>query len=679
MSGYTAQRHHDRGVLSRTYYREDSLPPASLWDRAQQPSVLVPLILFLFGIFYNSLHKSPLDRHRHPGQVLWDIIVTLTPSSLLYFLDDYLHPSASFASGSSDTVPRAQTYIAKSDALRRILGLDNSSSIIHTVASAGFRRINSLANSTLLGSMATVKIGQPAGLINPNTECYRNSIVQGLSTLPPFREFLSRVEPYITQVSGPEERKLASKLRDLLDKLTSYNGGQSIRPSQTLDIFRDGQQDAHEYLLLLLSRLGDDQKAAASILKSRGSPGLALETVPNALPSTASVLESERNPLEGTASESLTCVDCGFSEGERGIPLNCLTIDVSYATQLDLWEGLDSWCKLDTLENVHCPKCTLQKMQRLLKLIIERGVASALPKESLVKPRARLAAVEEALEESDFDDKTLEKCEIESRHYVKSTKTKQQKLLRPPRCLAVHINRSIFDPNNGYMVKNPAPVNFPTLLDLGPWTMGSAGSGDTDLDSGVESRDIEYWTSKPGHSQVSGSDGHSKNTGPIYKLRSVVVHRGHHDSGHYICYKQRPWRNPKLSDEDATTEGDATPPLTKHVFGWEEKFCEPPPKEDDEDVPMQWWCLSDTTVYQVTADDVTKGQQRGVFMLFYEMVDEAVRTSTIDEKATQVDAELAQGQASRIEAEPASSLDGESTADLTPETSEGESVELNTS
>jgi len=189
-------------------------------------------------------------------------------------------------------------------------------------------------------------------------------------------------------------------------------------------------------------------------------------------------------------------------------------------------------------------------------------VASALPKESLVKPRARLAAVEEALEESDFDDKTLEKCEIESRHYVKSTKTKQQKLLRPPRCLAVHINRSIFDPNNGYMVKNPAPVNFPTLLDLGPWTMGSAGSGDTDLDSGVESRDIEYWTSKPGHSQVSGSDGHSKNTGPIYKLRSVVVHRGHHDSGHYICYKQRPWRNPKLSGEDATTEGDATQPLT---------------------------------------------------------------------------------------------------------------------
>lgn len=671
MSGYTAQRHHDRGVLSRTYYREDALPPASLWDRAQQPSVLVPLILFLFGLFYNSLHKSPLDRHRHPGQVLWDIIVTLTPSSLLYFLDDYLHPPASSA-----TVARAQTYTAKSDALRRILGLDNSSSIIHTVASAGLRRINSLANSSLLGSMVAVKAGQPAGLFNPGNECYRNSIVQGLSTLPPFHEFLSRVEPYITQVSGPDERKLASKLRDLVDKLTSCNDGQSIRPSLTLDLLKNEQQeDAHEYLLLLLSRLADDQKAAASILKSRSSPGLALDAAPTALPSTASVLESERDPLEGIASESLTCIDCGFSEGERGIPLNCLTIDVSYANQLTLSDGLDSWCNLDTLEDVHCPKCTLLKMQRLLRMIIDRGVASALPEESLAKPRARLAAVEEALEQSDFDDKTLEMCEIESRHYVKSTKTKQQKMLRPPKCLAVHINRSIYDPNNFQMVKNPAPVNFPTLLDLGPWTMGSAGGGGTDLDPSVESSDTEYWTSKPGQSQVSGSDGHSKNTGPIYKLRSVVVHRGQHNSGHYICYKQRPWRNPNLSDEDATAESDVASPITKQVFGCEEKSCHPPPMDVDDDVPMQWWCLSDTTVYRVDANDVTEGQQRGVFMLFYEMVDEAVRTSTIEEQATQVDAELAQGQASEAETEPASSLDGEAPVDLTPETSEGESVE----
>ena len=114
-----------------------------------------------------------------------------------------------------------------------------------------------------------------------------------------------------------------------------------------------------------------------------------------------------------------------------------------------------------------------------------------------------LAAVNEALEDEDYETKTLKsKCLIPDHHMVDSTKSKQAVIARPPKSLVIHINRSMFDEQTGELRKNHSPVKFEEELDLGPWTLGSASSPST-RQKGVEGPDEEDWTTNPVRSMIS--------------------------------------------------------------------------------------------------------------------------------------------------------------------------------
>ncbi|KAI0157838.1 cysteine proteinase [Xylariaceae sp. FL1272] len=593
----------------------------ALWHRLPQPSILVPLLLLVLTVLYQSLHSYALfSNARHPGQLLWDFVIAITPAAFLYLVDGWLHPPLFPVPHSMRPAPPA-TYAAKSDLLRRLLGMDNPSSLMSTVAHAGRKSISSLSGSPF----AKRATEQPAGLVNYDNSCFQNSILQGLSSLRPLPAYLTIAHEHTVTACGRTEPSSAATLRDLLFKLTGseHNGATLWTPPKLKSLDTWQQQDAQEYYSKMVEEI--DKEVTKAVQSQHHNSGLELggpedDTVESqhsddsgysslsALSRSTADSKTPRNPLEGLVAQRVACTQCGYSDGLSMIPFNCITLSLGL-NQIahDLYERLDSYTELEVIQGVECAKCTLSKVQKLLSIIVERSRAMGSPEEALREPLARLEAVGNALGEDDFEEETLlNKCKISKNHRVSSTKTKQMVIARPPQSLAVHINRSVFDERTGDMFKNPAVMRFPEILDLGPWCLGSAGLGDEDESLGVTFDPAEQWGSAPTRSMVSGALKPSKIKGPLYELRAVITHQGRHENGHYVCYR----RHPRRSTGDEPEKEECT---SCHVDK-SDGTCESDFKEES-----TWWRLSDESVWET--DEETVLAQGGVFMLFYDCVD----------------------------------------------------------
>ncbi|KAI0119143.1 cysteine proteinase [Daldinia grandis] len=629
-----------------TYYIPDIV-----LERLQQPSILVSLLLLLFTIFYQYLHTSPFSRPRHFGELLWDSIITITPATVLYAIDGWLHPPT-FPTPKSMSSTQPRSHATKSELLRRILGMDGPGSIITSVADAGRRRFSSLSNSTL----AKHKTDQPPGLGNYDNSCFQNSILQGLSSLGPFPLYLAKG---LEQDGSDSDGELgsASSLRDLISKLTgnSYNGKTLWTPKKLKSLDTWQQQDAQEYFSKILDEIEKEiMKTVTPIPHSSGletagirddtedsqhSDDSGYQSLP-VLSKAGSDVRLLRNPLEGLVAQRVACVQCGYSDGLSMTPFNCLTLNLGLEqTAHDLYERLDSYTDLETIEGVECAKCTLLSYRKLLKILQSRRDDAT--ETELRKLNSRLEVVELALEEDDFQETTLkDKCEIRKR--VSSTKTKQVAIARPPQSLSIHMNRSVFDENTGHMFKNLAAVRFPKTLDLGPWCLGSAGGPASlirgKMDSAASaSDDEEQWVTDPKLSMVAGDMKPSRISGPFYELRAVITHQGRHENGHYVCYRRHPCKPSKLDDEESdsgigsdNTTDEST--LVDGVNGANGDGTECANSDTD----AKWWRLSDESVWEVSEETVLA--QGGVFMLLYDCIDpNSILVSTIKHEIGQAE------------------------------------------
>ncbi|KAK2002691.1 ubiquitin carboxyl-terminal hydrolase [Colletotrichum falcatum] len=581
------------------YYRQ--IRDEALWKRLTEPSVIVSLFALVATAVYSIFGASALPKTllARAGRTLWDIFVWLIPFGALTVLEGWvnppLFPQSTLRNG-------AKTHAVKSELLKNILGMNMQGGIMGTMSQAGIRGLSSVS-----GAVMGLKVSGdfPPGLGNLDNSCYQNSILQGLASLNPFPKYLA--DP----VQDPEidRRKVEAvdTLRGLIADLNSArNYGKTLwTPGSLKNMSTWQQQDAQEYFSKLLDEV--DREIARAVKATQKLTGFELDCANDDTAtsqhsddsgyqslSTVSKIGSAkvlRNPLEGLIAQRVACVECGHSDGLSMIPFNCLTLSLnSNGNDHDLYELLDAYAHIEPIQGVECGKCTLLKAKRLLTTLVERAEASYTDKEKLKEPKLRLAAVEEALEEDDFEDKTLtEKCKFPFQFKVSSTKTKQAIIARPPQSLAIHMNRSVFDENTGAMYKNSSGIRFPLTLDLGPWCLGSASNG--------RETEEEQWLLDPRSSMIAGDKRKSYITGPIYELRAVVTHYGRHENGHYVCYRKFP-RN--STPEDTPVKSEAS-----------------------EDIPeTDWWRLSDETVRKVDEEEVL--DQGNVFMLFYDCVDPAI-------------------------------------------------------
>ncbi|KAL0943687.1 ubiquitin hydrolase [Colletotrichum truncatum] len=618
------------------YRRHSPYTDQSFWTRLSEPSVVVSLFALVLTALYSVFGASalPTTLLSRAGQTLWDIIVWFTPYDALTLIEGWLHPPL-FARPMLQN--RARTHAAKSELLRKILGIDRQGGIMGTVSQAGIRGLSSVS-----GVMMGFKgFGDhPPGLGNLDNSCYQNSILQGLASLKPLPKYLA--DPIQDNEIDRQKVEAVDTLRNLIEDLNSArNYGKTLwTPGSLKNMSTWQQQDAQEYFSKLLDEVDREiakvskatQKLSgfesdcanddtATSQHSDDSGYQSMSTVSKI----SAASKSLRNPLEGLIAQRVACVECGHSDGLSMIPFNCLTLSLNTdGNDHDLYELLDAYAHIESIEGVECGKCTLLKAKRLLTVLIDRAQGST-DEEKLKEPRSRLAAVEEALEEDDFEDKTLtEKCKFPSQFKVSSTKTKQAVIARPPQSLAVHMNRSVFDENTGAMYKNSAGIRFPLTLDLGPWCLGSAPRPSTAAVSeptdGLSSpamsdaSEEEQWLLDPRSSMIAGDKRKSYITGPIYELRAVVTHYGRHENGHYVCYRKFPRHSPppiaeaKESSDKADSDTLASP--TK----------KPETREDDDnETEMDWWRLSDESVRRIDEEELL--DQHNVFMLFYDCVD----------------------------------------------------------
>ncbi|KAF1989958.1 cysteine proteinase [Aulographum hederae CBS 113979] len=280
-----------------------------------------------------------------------------------------------------------------------------------------------------------------------------------------------------------------------------------------------------------------------------------------------------------------------------------------------LEDCLTQAANLEWIEDVACARCTLLSGEAQLKKLI----SAPIHEKALEAVKKRLEQVESALTQDHLDDATvIKKCGITTNVWTKSTKTKQDVIGRPPKCLAIHVNRSTFNAHTFRTTKNGAHVFFPMDLDLGPWCLGTQS-----LEKGQEPEKIEHWEMDPRKSMLTALEDYDPDVAHLvpYRLKSIVTHWGHHDGGHYVCFRRYKLAPAPVFEEDEDKAG-------------RDKGKE---KETEE-----WWRISDDNVYSVPEGGVL-GQSGQVVMLFYERIDVSHPSAEVD--VEKVDSEQVPGSA----------------------------------
>lgn len=559
------------------------------WHHLQNANLTYILVTAVSVFFFLSYFKSV------PASVVgavWGLIVYLTPSRIIAALD-----SKAATEEPSDPL----TFQAKSEAMQRILGFDHASFPSFFPRPTAFSGLS----TALLGSKDTV----PPGLGNWDNSCYQNSIIQGLASLPSFAGFLGR---NIDLLSGKFSLSTHEALRGIIERLNAAdNYGQRLwTPADLKSMSSWQQQDAQEYFSKVVDQIDHEVQQATRRqtrnlgLKMAGPQehviGAASPQANGSAETVQSGKQSFRNPLEGLLAQRVGCMQCGWTEGLSLIPFNCLTVPLGASYEYDVRDCLDEYMNLEPIEGVECAKCTLLRAQDQLRNLLQQikddeklsqtAESTKMSDALKISAEQRLKAVEEALDDTDFTEKTLSKtCHIPSKSRVSTTKSRQAVIARPPNCLAIHINRSVFDENTGLLRKNYAAVKFPRVIDLSEWCLGGSYA------EAVEDK-IENWGTDPRVSMLPPPGAVRDTFGRRYELRAVITHYGRHENGHYICYRKYPVDIFPAHVPESILEADGE-------------------KERAE----RWYRLSDEDVQMVSEENVMT--QGGAFMLFYEAVE----------------------------------------------------------
>ncbi|KAL9056759.1 MAG: hypothetical protein Q9162_002730 [Coniocarpon cinnabarinum] len=582
-------------------------PSANLTSSWTIPEAITAI---LGGILVWQIIRKYLDDPLNSiTETLWNAFVYAMPAPLVYGLCSTQNRN----NNSNVALNWSMEHAQKSETLRNALGIRTGRSILTNIGS---------------GTSSA-----PKGLGNLDHSCYQNSVLQALASARPMQEYLEHV------VNGSLQKVDATTidaLHDLTSKLNRSDADYSYfwTPAKLKTMSSWQQQDAQEYFSMILDtiekeiqqlikRRTDNEAGDLSCLKSNNAFPLAGNEEKEALKQSAEMATTtdtrvqdachgyDANPFEGLMAQRVGCIKCGYCEGLSLVPFNCLTLPLGGPASCDLEHCLNASTELEKIEGVECSSCSLIALRDHISNLLKH---SSTPDASagMEKHSQRLELVQQALNDHDFSEETLRTvCAIPDRLLKSSTKTKQAVLLRAPKSLVLHINRSVFDERTGEQLKNYAAVNFPVTLDVRPWMVGGSENGDDLMEEWKLDPLASMLPSKP----LANSGNH------LYRLTAAIVHQGRHENGHYICYRQS---LPKESNAERRHEESS--------ISFE--------SADASNVSGgPWWRISDESVIPVPLEAVLA--QNEVFMLFYEQVpsvqgDEIPEDNSAEEVESQI-------------------------------------------
>lgn len=364
------------------------------------------------------------------------------------------------------------------------------------------------------------------GLTNLANDCFINSVLQALAGLGELRLYLIRethkreldgadVYESLPVVLGKDEQPerlrnlqrgiVTEALKNMLAALNEralYKKTIAAKPmidalerSYQTRISRN-QQDAQEFLQIVLERLDDEYKAGRKARTRHGcladghdSSVEAVETPEDSPPQTVTYSDREF-PFEGRIETQIQCMYCAFKTKPSASTFVSLTLNVPQVNATTLDRCFDILLKTEEIEDFRCDRCRLKHALEWKKTKL--ASASAADKEHLLHD---IAKIEQAIR----DDPEIMPAGVELPDSAQAPKRRIKKYSRIttfPKIVAIHLSRSLFD-GRAHSSKNLAKITYTERLRLG----------------GILN---QHW----------------------YKLYGVVCHKGSHNSGHYESFRR---------------------------------------------------------------------------------------------------------------------------------------------
>lgn len=416
------------------------------------------------------------------------------------------------------------------------------------------------------------------GLTNRSTECYINSSLQALSSLQNLSRCLNeyidlRQNSDVTESAGISRALLHESLSELLSDLQElilYPRTLSNKPVvQALERIFQGklsrdQNDAHEFVQILLERLYEEYKTMSHSLKE----------------------DHSRNfPFEGEMSSHYFCMRCHRRSEiikqdqliwELNVPqkYNCSLIEIIQESQSEMIEDYSClYCQVSALlaneanDNFNNSEIETENIELLKSLLPTLKINSDIPDKLVYF----------------IKNYNKNRC-VPSQ--IKTTVAKRTFFSSSPNSLVIHLSRSVY--NGMVMTRNSCRVSFPEELEINEQQI--------DKHDHVQTRKIKY------------------------VLRSMVKHTGSHYQGHYQCYKHKPdllvmpetketinntftikggsIRNDEITELKSTTES--------------KKY-----KKVKSVKSLPFWHISDDSVKEVRKSSL-QNEDKHVYMLYYE-------------------------------------------------------------
>ncbi|KAG7823249.1 hypothetical protein KL909_003272 [Ogataea angusta] len=405
------------------------------------------------------------------------------------------------------------------------------------------------------------------GLINMTTDCFANVCLQALASLPGLNEYLNAMTEFRNSLIEQRAKLPSYELHQALIHLLSKLQETVYRPRvlsvwEFLHVIEKiynskisvSQHDAHELLQLILETL---EREHVQLRK----------TAPNV----------PEFPFKGEVSSQLRCMRCGKKSSTNYNPMMILSLPVPQESSIDL-ESMLRGSESDIIDDYSCTRCKINY------------ILSTAKQNSPMLNKLKRKLNDDLLINDDLEpelDEFVQSYEGIKSADVKSTVHKETSIILPPKLLAVHLSRSIYDTQAR---RNQCNVEFKEFLKLNVDTaeMEKFKNVDQDQYDATEEEPSQLTRAissileeKPGTEFLEDSEVHSdgQDENPdnqdddddeeleddddddlaakmedhhisldpddgiktiTYKLNAVVRHQGSHSLGHYECYRRKP-------------------------------------------------------------------------------------------------------------------------------------------